>query len=186
VGGTGLQSPEDYEIYVQPELEYSLFDTGLTTGLAWEIPVLPDATIGSLESLTELEVVLSGLAVTAGNSTTVDLESSGVEGYAYASAAHALGDFSLELELDAGYLPAFEIRAIPGLAYEKEVGRCTVGLALEQTFTFYEQLEWGDTELTASLEAVAAGFRFRLEVEGVIEPGPAFGLSILTQVERPF
>jgi hypothetical protein len=179
-----LQSPEEFEITVQPELEYALGDTGLTLGLSWEVPVIPDPAVGALEGIVELEVVLPGVALVAGNSIVVDLETHDLEGYGWLTAGHDFGGLAAELELEFAYAPAAEIVLIPRLIWEKQVGRGTLELTVEQGLVLYDTLEPGETELVAGYELPVAGSLVGFEVEGVIDGG-SFALAVLARLERP-
>jgi hypothetical protein len=186
-GATDMLEVEDeLQMYIQPELVYALGATGLTAGLAWEIPFYPQTEVGTLEGRIEFQTVLPGLVLTAGNETAVVLEDWEVEGLMYVVGGHSMGDFSVEMELDFGYLPVVALDTIVGLGYEREVGPGLLAVSIEQNIGLYDQLEAGDTELPVSYELVAGGFVITLEVEPILTADREFTLGALVRLERFF
>jgi hypothetical protein len=43
LGAADIPIEEDFQFYVQPQVEYAIGNTGFSAGLAWEIPLLPDS-----------------------------------------------------------------------------------------------------------------------------------------------
>jgi hypothetical protein len=48
-----LEAEDEIGMYVQPELIYALGATGISAGLAWEIPFYPQPEVGTLEGRLE-------------------------------------------------------------------------------------------------------------------------------------
>ena len=186
-GATDMLGVEDeLQMYIQPELVYALGATGFTAGLAWEIPFYPQIEVGTLEGRIEFETVLPGLVLTAGNETAVVVEDGEVEGLLYVAGGHAMGDFSIEMELDFGYLPAIALGAIVGLGCEREIGPGLLAVSFEQNIGLHDQLEAGDTELPVSYELVEGGFVITIEVEPILTADREFTLGALVRLERFF
>lgn len=122
MGAAEMLAEEDFQIYVQPQVSYAFGDTGFSSGLAWEVPIIPEVSIGTMEAWEEYEILVPRLLLTIGNNNALTLDSVEFEGYLYTIAGYRLGDFTLELELDFSYTPEFLIDAIPCLSFEKELG----------------------------------------------------------------
>jgi hypothetical protein len=182
-GVADIPIEEDRQFYVQPQASYAIGDTGLKTGLAWEIPLLPQVEIGTLEVWFEYEVLIPRLVLTFGNDTALSLESTEFEGYVYTIGEYNLGSFILELEVDLGYVPDFLIDAIPGLAFDTDLGPGSLSIGVSQNVTIYDEFGRGDTEFSVSYETTAGNFGITFEVEPVITADGEFTLSVISLFE---
>jgi hypothetical protein len=182
-GVADIPIEEDREFYVQPEIGYAIGDTGLRSGFAWEIPLLPQAEIGTLEGWLEYEILIPRLLLTFGNNTALILESTEFEGYVYTIGEYSLGNFTLELEVDFGYVPEFLIDAIPGLSFDADLGPGSLGIGISQNVTIYDEFGRGDTEFFVSYETTLGGFGITFEVEPMITDDGEFTLSVISLFE---
>ena len=102
VGADGLVGADGPELHLQPQVRFAFSDSGFEAGLAWELPVYPEANPGSVEAWEELAFVLPGLAARVGNDNLVILDSGDVEGYLYAIGEHGVGAFSSSSSSNSG------------------------------------------------------------------------------------
>jgi len=183
MGAADTLTEEDFQIYVQPQVSYALGDTGFRAGFAWEVPILPEADIGTLEAWEEYEILVPRIVVTIGNDNALSLDSADLEGYLYSIAGYSIGDFTLELELDFGYAPEFLVDAVPCLSFEKDLGPGSLAFGVSHNLELYDRFEPGDTEFSVSFETTLRGFGITFEIEPVITSDGEFNLSALTLVE---
>jgi hypothetical protein len=172
VGGADILIQEDFQIYVQPQVNYAFGDSGL-----------PEVDIGTIEGWVEYEILIPRLLVTIGDDNALTLESLDLEGYLYSIAAFRMWILTLELELDFYYAPEFQIGIQPSFTMEKELGPGTITVGVNHNLGLFDQLELGDTEFFVNYEIGLRWFAITFEIEPVITADGEFNLSTLALIQ---
>ncbi len=182
--GIDAVNEEDERLfYITPGIEWEVFDTDLTLGLEWEIPVAPDPEIGEIGISAEYEIEFEDTPVLLyfgdensfflGEMEEFDEDGEEVEAIERFEGILFVGVEFFEIpfvEVDFYYLPEIELIAILGAEKEFYLRKGNyLGIGGALNIIIVEDFGIGDLEFDAYYSHVFGKFALTVGAEPVIE-----------------
>lgn len=186
-GATDLLEAEDeIEVFGRAEVSYAIGATGLTVGVGWEVPVVPEVTAGTVELRQEFATALAGVALTVENTVGLTIEDGEWEGDLSVLGEHVAGPFTAALEVAFTYAPEVLVDLVPGLSFETDIGPGALSLGAEQVIAMVDTPAIGETVLSIGYELDLRGGAIALEIQPIVTEARRFTAEGRVTLERFF